>query len=242
MRLSEGESQILAAVRLAFAIGVVASGGSLAASDGTVVVAANAAATAPPSTTPSQMSAVRAAGAPLVVTVSRAQDLVGRTMYADRRPAGVSGSEVRFSDHPVIPRASNGAAAAAFGAYQGGLPLSRSRVTSGYGYRYHPVLGGWRMHGGVDLAAATGTPVHSTSAGTVRRAGWAGGYGLMVEIDHGEGVQTRFGHLSQIAVQPGQTVSRGDVIGRVGTTGRSTGPHLHFETRVNGSATNPMGH
>jgi murein DD-endopeptidase MepM/ murein hydrolase activator NlpD len=107
--------------------------------------------------------------------------------------------------------------------------------------RYHPILGGTRFHSGIDLAAPAGTPVVATSSGRVEMAGWSGGYGILVELDHGGSVETRYAHLSAVAVRPGQQVKAGQVIGYVGSTGRSTGPHLHYETRVAGRPTNPGG-
>ena len=86
----------------------------------------------------------------------------------------------------------------------------------------------------------TGDPVRATAAGTVEVAGWNGGYGKMVEIDHGNGFSTRYGHLSEVEVKAGQTVRTGQVIGKIGSTGRSTGPHLHYETRVDGDAVDPQ--
>lgn len=103
---------------------------------------------------------------------------------------------------------------------------------------------GWRwgtMHEGVDIAAKTGTEVLAADSGMVSFAGWNGGYGYLVKIDHGGGKETRYAHLSKIAVELGQTVTKGQVIGYVGSTGRSTGPHLHFEVRINGAAKNPLG-
>jgi len=96
------------------------------------------------------------------------------------------------------------------------------------------------MHTGVDLRSNMGEPVRATAAGKVVVAGWSGGYGKMVEIDHGNGLATRYGHLSTIEVTEGQTVHLYQVIGRVGSTGRSTGPHLHYETRVDGDAVDPQ--
>lgn len=124
----------------------------------------------------------------------------------------------------------------------GRSPLSGAYTSSRFGLRRHPLLGGLRLHSGVDLAAPTGTPIRATSDGIVSKASWAGGYGLMVAMDNGSGVQTRFGHMSQIAVLPGQRVRTGDVIGFVGSTGRSTGPHLHYEVRINGRPVNPLEH
>ena len=96
------------------------------------------------------------------------------------------------------------------------------------------------MHTGLDFRAAKGDPVRVTANGKVVSAGWAGGYGRMVEVDHGNGLSTRYGHLSEIGVKVGQVVKIGDVIGEVGSTGRSTGPHLHYETRIDGVAVDPQ--
>ncbi len=102
-------------------------------------------------------------------------------------------------------------------------------ISSGFGYRVHPITGVARMHQGVDLAAAEGTPVLAPFSGTVEVAGWMGGLGLAIVISHGNTHETRYGHLSQILVQPGQIVKQGTAIGLVGSTGMSTGAHLHFE-------------
>lgn len=119
------------------------------------------------------------------------------------------------------------------------LPISGSALTSGFGMRQHPLLGGRRAHSGIDLAAPTGTPIYATADGMVGKAQWQGGYGLFVEMEHGGGLQTRFGHMSRLNVAAGQQMRKGDLIGYVGSTGLSTGPHLHYEIRVNGQAVNP---
>lgn len=119
-------------------------------------------------------------------------------------------------------------------------PLARDVLTSGFGMREHPVLGGRRQHKGVDLAAPIGTPVFAPADGTVSRASWFSSYGLYISLEHGGDMQTRFGHLSRLNVAEGQTVHKGDLIGYVGSTGRSTGPHLHYEVRVGGAAVNPV--
>jgi murein DD-endopeptidase MepM/ murein hydrolase activator NlpD len=112
--------------------------------------------------------------------------------------------------------------------------------TSGFGMRQDPFVRGPAMHTGLDIRADTGEPARATAAGTVTMAGWSGGYGKMVEVDHGNGFATRYGHLSAIDVEVGQTVRIGQIVGRVGSTGRSTGPHLHYETRVDGDAVDPQ--
>ncbi len=113
-------------------------------------------------------------------------------------------------------------------------------LSSGFGLRLDPFVRAMAMHTGVDFRSNTGDPVRATANGTVTVAGWNGGYGKMVEIDHGNGISTRYGHLSEILVKPGQSVRGGQLVGRVGSTGRSTGPHLHYETRVEGEAVNPQ--
>lgn len=112
--------------------------------------------------------------------------------------------------------------------------------TSGFGVRSDPFLGRPAMHTGLDFRAATGDPVRATANGKVVSSGWSGGYGRMVEIDHGNGLSTRYGHLSEINVKVGDVVKIGQVIGAVGSTGRSTGPHLHYETRIEGEAVDPQ--
>nr|WP_134076927.1 M23 family metallopeptidase [Rhodovulum visakhapatnamense] len=114
------------------------------------------------------------------------------------------------------------------------------RLTSPFGVREHPTLGGRRMHEGVDMASAYGTPIHATADGVVVRAQWMSGYGRMVEIRHEFGIVTRYAHMSKIRVEAGQRVSRGDRIGDMGSSGRSTGTHVHYEVRVDGKPVNPM--
>ena len=120
------------------------------------------------------------------------------------------------------------------------MPLEGAQLTSGYGMRTHPVLGGRRRHQGIDLAAPTGTPVYATADGVVGRADWYSSYGLYISVNHGAAMETRYAHLSRLAVTAGDFVKKGDVIGYVGSTGRSTGPHLHYEVRVEGVAVNPI--
>lgn len=119
-------------------------------------------------------------------------------------------------------------------------PVDAVTFTSGFGVRSDPFRGGAAMHAGVDIPGPLGTSIYATADGIVGRAQWANGYGNLVEIDHGKGIQTRYGHLSQILVQPGTRVTRGQLIAKMGSTGRSTGSHLHYEVRLDGHAVNPM--
>ena len=121
------------------------------------------------------------------------------------------------------------------------FPVQSANFTSGFGVRSDPFRGRAAMHAGVDLAGPVGTPVYATADGIVDRSEWNnGGYGNLVEIDHGHGIQTRYGHLSRSAVSAGQHVKRGDLIAYMGSTGRSTGSHLHYEVRLDGKAVNPI--
>ena len=120
-----------------------------------------------------------------------------------------------------------------------GLPLRAMFVSSGFGMRWHPLGGGAKFHCGVDFPAPVGTPVNATASGVVVFSGWDGGYGLSVVIEHGSGTRTLFGHLSGVSVGSGDPVNAGQVIGQVGSTGRSTGPHLHYEIREGGRPVDP---
>ncbi len=119
-------------------------------------------------------------------------------------------------------------------------PVDSFRYTSPFGVRADPFKGTAALHTGIDLAAPIGTPVHATADAVVSRAGVASGYGNLVQLDHGAGIQTRYGHLSRILVAVGQVVHKGAVVGLVGSTGRSTGSHLHYEMRVAGRAIDPL--
>ena len=121
------------------------------------------------------------------------------------------------------------------------MPADIRMISSGFGYRSDPFHGGAAMHSGLDFRAPLGTLAHATAPGTVVKAGWNGGYGRMVEVDHGNGFSTRYGHLGKILVKVGDKVALGDVIGKTGSSGRSTGPHLHYEVRHDGTALNPVG-
>jgi len=119
------------------------------------------------------------------------------------------------------------------------MPVANARQTSGFGWRLHPLLGYSRMHQGSDYAAGYGTPIRAVTDGIVAFAGWHGGHGNMVKLGHVAGLGTGYAHMSRIAVAPGQRVAQGQVIGYVGSTGLSTGPHLHFEVYRSGVAVNP---
>lgn len=118
--------------------------------------------------------------------------------------------------------------------------LGEIETTSGFGYRTDPFLGRPAMHTGLDFRGSTGDPVRATAAGKVVTAGWNGGYGRLIEIEHNDKLSTRYGHLSHIGVKVGDYVKIGQVIGEIGSTGRSTGPHLHYETRIDGDAVDPQ--
>ena len=120
-------------------------------------------------------------------------------------------------------------------------PVKTAAFTSGYGVRSDPFRGSAAMHPGIDLAGPYGTPIYATADGTVLRAGWnSGGYGNLIEIDHGRGIATRYGHLSQVLVSAGDHIARGQLIARMGSIGRSTGSHLHYEVRIDGRPVNPI--
>lgn len=119
-------------------------------------------------------------------------------------------------------------------------PVEDIRLTSDFGSRSDPFTGRRRMHQGIDIPGPIGTPIYATADGIVSRAEWASGYGNLVEVSHGNGLQTRYGHMSKLIATPNQRVVRGQLIGLMGSTGRSTGSHLHYEVRIAGAAVNPV--
>jgi murein DD-endopeptidase MepM/ murein hydrolase activator NlpD len=193
-----------------------------------------------------------------IVSAARSQALVLRTAIAEvgvdpdrgeaRAKAGLGG--------PLVPVPSGGFPSALDAARETLAQLERLRrltsllpfarpsreaeVTSGFGVRLDPFTRGPALHTGLDFRADYGSPVRATGAGRVVGAEPSGGYGLMVEIDHGHGITTRYAHLSAMSVTVGQVVTAGTVVGRVGSTGRSTGPHIHYEIRINGDAVDPQ--
>jgi murein DD-endopeptidase MepM/ murein hydrolase activator NlpD len=119
------------------------------------------------------------------------------------------------------------------------VPASDQAITSGFGYRRDPFNGHAAMHSGIDFKGPVGSPIFAAAEGQVTFAGWKSGYGQAIEITHGNGMLTRYAHLSRIGVTVGQQVAAGATIGGLGSTGRSTGPHLHFEVRINDRSINP---
>ncbi|WP_370655190.1 M23 family metallopeptidase [Sphingomonas aurea] len=119
-------------------------------------------------------------------------------------------------------------------------PVASLKFTSNFGIRSDPFRGTAAMHAGVDIPGPVGTPIYATADGIVSNASWRGGYGNLVEVNHGKGIATRYGHLSKILVADGARVTRGQLIALMGSTGRSTGPHLHYEVRIDGHAVNPL--
>lgn len=157
----------------------------------------------------------------------------GRPRYSARSESESGVISVRFSS---VRTGGRGVAAT----IPSGLPVSGHPLTSGFGYRVDPLHGRSSFHSGVDLAVPAGTPVAATQSGHVSRAGWVGNYGYLVEIAHGDGLHTRYAHLSDVHVGVGDQVDAGDVIGLSGATGRATGPHVHYEVRVDGRPVDPL--
>jgi len=180
----------------------------------------------------------------IVVSYKRAADgqgEMGDLLYAGVQRAGQPraqllrwGSQGEFMSPEAMKGTMEGAASSGLLA----APVE-GHITSGFGLRRHPILGYVRMHAGIDFGAAWGAPIHAVSDGTVSFAGWHGGHGEYVRLDHGGGIGTGYGHMSRIAVSPGSHVVRGQVIGYVGSTGLSTGPHLHYELYRGGQVVDP---
>ena len=162
---------------------------------------------------------------------------VGQLLYAGLERAGHAQAQLlRWGNDGQFFEASG------MGQQRSGLimPVIGGHITSGFGMRHHPILGYSRLHAGIDFGAAYGSPIYAVSDGTVSFAGWHGGHGNFVKLEHGGGFGTGYGHMSRIAVSPGSRVHAGQVIGYVGSTGLSTGPHLHYELYKGGVPVNPM--
>lgn len=142
---------------------------------------------------------------------------------------------------PRLDQSKNGYRVPVHGTGRMMLPVS-GPITSPFGYRVHPIFKTKKLHTGIDISNGYGNPVRAADSGQVIYAGWMGGYGQVVVIDHGGGISTLYGHCSALLVHEGQQIEKGQVISRVGSTGFSTGPHVHFEVRVNGTPVNPMGY
>jgi len=162
----------------------------------------------------------------------------GGQAYAVRSSVAGGALAVAFAADPPSFASANSRPSGAGAAVPTGSPVT-GVITSRFGARIHPLTGARQQHRGVDLAASAGTPIVATASGLVSVSGWSGGYGLLVTIEHPDGWQTRYGHMSRVNVLPGQQVMQGDVIGFVGSTGNSTGPHVHYEVRRDGRAINP---
>ncbi|MFC3740830.1 M23 family metallopeptidase [Paractinoplanes deccanensis] len=191
-----------------------------------------------------QAAAERARKALETLALSRAEAL---RMANSQRAAVLARYRVAKAEEARIQAALRGySVKSGDSRYEGGrlyMPVSGWK-SSDYGQRYDPYYRVWQLHAGTDFAAGGGTPIHAAAYGRVIRAGWAGGYGRYTCIDHGRisgvGFTTCYGHQSAILVHVGEYVRRGEIIGRVGTTGASTGNHLHFETRFDGEPRNPL--
>ena len=166
-------------------------------------------------------------------------DVLGRSMMrATPGMAALAQPASTGTESPSVPVAFSTSTTAVSAAEPMRLPLAGAQ-SSGFGWRADPFHGTRRFHSGMDLKAAYGTEVPAAAAGTVSFAGAQGGYGLSVVVDHANGTQTRYAHLSSLSVKAGEEVASGSFVGRVGSTGRSTGPHLHFEVLVAGRAVDP---
>ena len=168
--------------------------------------------------------------AELVVSTSQKVDNLARQVYVQCNSMNelvklAQGQEERIKHIPAIQPVSN---------------KDLKRTASGYGYRIDPIYKTTKFHQGMDFSANIGTPVYATGDGKVIKAGWETGYGNLIQVDHGFGYVTWYAHLSKYKVRPGQKVVRGEVIGEVGNTGKSTGPHLHYEVHVKGKVQNPV--
>ncbi len=178
------------------------------------------------------------AGAP------RAEALLQNLGLDPARFLGARGGPFIAAKDPQVRDMQAGAArraelAASFARIPAFLPVSQPKQSSSFGYRSDPFHGGGAFHAGLDLTGQTGDAIHAAADGVVVRAGWWAGYGKVVVVDHGNGMETRYGHMSRFHVKEGDTIRQGQIIGGMGSTGRSTGTHLHFEIRLDGRPLDP---
>jgi murein DD-endopeptidase MepM/ murein hydrolase activator NlpD len=173
---------------------------------------------------------------------NRATALAAINADKDRYEQAVNELESESRQLEQIIRSIQGAGGAAQGSGTFIYPTDSRTITSPYGMRYHPILKQNKLHTGTDFAAGMGANMYAADSGTVIFAGWQNAYGQTIIIDHGNGISTLYAHQSQLLVSTDQQVMQGDIIGKVGSTGWSTGPHAHFEIRINGSTVDPMGY
>ncbi|MGH9226332.1 MAG: murein hydrolase activator EnvC family protein [Acidimicrobiales bacterium] len=171
--------------------------------------------------------------------IGRQDEFEAQARELEAQSAAVAESLGRRTSSSSSSSASPSASSSSSSGGRLGAPLSSIRISSSFGWRIHPVFGSRRLHTGADLSATSGTPIRSAGDGVVVSGGWLGGYGNATVIDHGGGLATLYGHQSALLVRAGQEVERGQTIGRVGCTGTCTGPHLHYEVRINGNPVDP---
>ncbi|WP_177203892.1 M23 family metallopeptidase [Sphingobium sp. AP50] len=183
------------------------------------------------------MAMVGALCAAAPASATETDDPYGDASEINTSPLGPS--DVGFSNlFSSLQRLDGNAKTAAY--IPSGRPVEKLSLTSNFGVRSDPFNRSARMHKGIDIPGPIGTPIHATADGIISRAGWASGYGNLVQISHGSGMETRYGHMSKLLVAENSYVKRGQIIGLMGSTGRSTGSHLHYEVRVDGAAINPL--
>ncbi len=176
---------------------------------------------------------------------ARAEALLQNLGLDPARFLGARGGPFIAANDPQVREMQAGAArraalAANFARIPAFLPVNHPKQSSDFGYRSDPFHGGGAFHAGLDMTGKTGEAIHAAADGVVVRAGWWAGYGKVVVVDHGNGMETRYGHMSRFHVKAGDTVRQGEVIGGMGSTGRSTGTHLHFEIRLDGRPLDPQ--
>jgi murein DD-endopeptidase MepM/ murein hydrolase activator NlpD len=184
------------------------------------------------------------AGAPRAEAVLRRLGLDPERFLGENSALGRGGPFIAANDPQVrtlqADAVRQAALAATFASIPAFLPVTHPNQSSDFGYRSDPIHGGGAFHAGLDLTGRTGEAIHVAADGVVVRAGWWAGYGKVVVVDHGNGMETRYGHMSRFHVKAGDTVRQGQVIGGMGSTGRSTGTHLHFEIRLDGRPLDPQ--